>query len=608
MSGGGRCARAGHRIIGSLAVVAVVAAVGCSHEAADPDWVVARLGESTGRKLVAKESREILARQRTLDVDAKLEAGCLLDLVHASLADEGVRTFRVTAIASDGSEHPLVEEVVRGQAPWQESRHSVPIGGIASLRFELDGDLSGSLWGRPIAHCPVAAGEREPTNVILVSLDTLRADRLGAYGNAAGLTPNLDRIAQQGSLFQSAYAPYPNTLSSHATLFTGLHPSQHGVIAGRLRHIPDHAKTLARAFAEAGHYAVGFTENGYVSSNFGFANGFDRYHNGADLVRRGQFPGNAKDTFDRAFSWLDKRTDVPFFMFLHTYEVHIPYDPDLDLITRLRRTRNIRTKGRFESRFGSLFALSVNRGQLDLSPSEWKMVETLYDAEVIGLDAQVGRLEEKLEALGLVDRTLLVLVSDHGDEFDEHGFIGHGETIHRQVLHVPMIFRQPGNVPAGRRLEAPVGLLDVGPTIAAFAGIAAPFPDAPAQSLEPQIRGTAPGAPRPVFSELESSLGACKMREAGQFRPCPFGGVAVREGTYAFIHRAGQRGGQLYDYTSDPEEQSNIADAEPERAARFKALVNEYRTQVSQTRQDGAAKTAVDPDVAEKLKALGYVE
>jgi len=595
-------------LVRSIILLIAALAIGCGFDRADTAWEITRLGESVGRKLVDKEAREILASLPSFEVEANLVAGCELHLAYASKRPESKRTFRVMASTADGAAHSILEAEVENQSAWIDVRYAVPEPGVASLRFELDGDILGSFWGRPIAQCPLAQEKPLPSNVILVSLDTLRADRLGVYGNRSGLTPNLDRIAESGSLFENAYAPYPNTLTSHATLFTGYHPSQHGVIAGHMRNVPDDARTLARAFANAGHYAVGFTENGYVASNFGFAAGFDRYHNGGEIVKKGQFPGAAEDTFDLALSWIREHAEIPFFMFLHSYEVHIPYDPDPAHVAQMHRPGEPRTRGRFESHFGSLMALSVNRGEIQLDDLDRKMIETLYDAETIGLDAQVGRLEQQLEALGLVDRTLLVFVSDHGEEFAEHGFVGHGETIHRQVLHVPMVFRQPGNVPAGRRIDTPVGLLDVGPTIAALAGIEPPFPGAPARSLVPRMRGSTSQPARPVFSELENSLGACGDRKPGEFRSCPYDGVAVREGSFAFIQREGETDVQLYDYTRDPGEHENVARQFPERIAYFESLVARYRALVSDYTMELKPRVAIDPDVAEKLKALGYVE
>lgn len=531
----------------------------------------------------------------------------MLDIGYASVREDIRRVFRVKAFTEEGAEVELLEAPVDMKVDWVDSRHRVPRGGFSSLRLEIDGDHADAYWSRPIAYCPLPGERSDVKNVVLVSLDTLRADRLGVYANPHELTPVMDRIGAEGTLFEYAYAPYPNTLSSHATLFTGFYPTQHGIVAGRMQKIPADAKTLARAFFDAGHHTVAFTENGYVASGWGFAAGFDRYHNGAEPAVKGQFLGNAEDTFTSALNWLETRADVPFFMFLHSYEVHKPYDPTPKRIQKLWKQRGIRYSGPFEARFDSLWGLAFNRRNSVLTRSDRRQIELLYDAEVIGLDAQVGRLERALDRHGLADDTLVVLMSDHGEEFDEHGFLGHGDTLHQQALRIPMILRLPGRVPAGRRITSPVGLIDLGPTIAELAGIEHPFDDAPAQSLVTEIMGRANGLTRPVFSELEDTLGACVTRKAGKFKSCPYKGVAVREGRFAFIHRAVTGEVQLFDYATDRAERRNVADQFTERTAYFESLVSEFRADVEATKTL-AAPHRVDSETRRNLKALGYVD
>lgn len=580
---------------------------GCDRIAASSNWQVVRLGEPIGRRLVARESREVLRTAARLDVAAMLPAGCMLDIGYASTREDIRRVFRVKAFTEAGAEVELLETPVDMKVDWVDSRYRVPRGGFSSLRLEIDGDHADAYWSRPIAYCPTQGKRSDVKNVVLVSLDTLRADRLGVYANPHELTPAMDRIGAEGTLFEYAYAPYPNTLSSHATLFTGFYPTQHGIVAGRMQKIPADAKTLARAFFDAGHYTIAFTENGYVASGWGFAAGFDRYHNGTEPAVKGQFSGNAEDTFSLALGWLETRTDVPFFMFLHTYEVHKPYDPAPERIRKLWKQRGIHYSGRFEARFGPLWGFAYNRGDLLLTRSNRRQIELLYDAEVIDLDAQVGRLERALDRHGLAGDTLVVLMSDHGEEFDEHGFLGHGDTLHQEALRIPMILRLPGRVPAGRRIASPVGLIDLGPTIAELAGIERPFDDAPAQSLVTDIMGRANGLTRPVFSELEDTLGACVTRRAGKFKTCPYRGVAVREGRFAFIHRAVTGEVQLFDYATDRAEQRNVADRFTKRTAYFESLVSEFRANVEATKTL-VVPHRVDSETQQNLKALGYVD
>lgn len=596
-------------LIYSRIALLILAALGsgCDGAGADSSWRTLRFGETVGHTAVARESREVLRTEASFEIEVNVSAGCEINLGYASSLEDAHRVFRVTGFTEAGEQTRLIEAVVDGILSWVDQRYAVPKGGFHRLHFEIEGDRPGAFWSRPIAYCQTEEEPQNLKNVILVSLDTLRADRLGAYANPHGLTPEMDRIAAEGTLFEHAYASYPSTLSSHVSLFTGFHPTQHGILSGSSSKIPTDAKTLARAFSGAGYQTAAFTENAYVASGWGFAAGFDRYHDGADLVQRGEFTGEADKTFSLALDWLETRANAPFFLFVHTYKVHNPYNPTEEQILKLQQERGSHYRGYFGTEFNGESEIGFNLGKVALSRRDREQIELLYDAEVVALDAQVGRLQRTLEKLELADDTLLVLISDHGEEFFQHGFVGHGKSLHQQVLRVPMILRLPNRVPAGRRISDPVGLIDLGPTISELAGIGYPYDRAPARSLVNEIMGTATGPARPVFSELRATSVACEDPRTDFAKPCPYDAVSVREGSFGFIHRAVAGSSELFNYEDDPEERSNVARRRAERTAYFESLVSEYRSEVEATKMRSEPKR-IDPDIQEKLKALGYVE
>ncbi len=563
---------------------------------------VHRLGGRLKTLTVASESREILPRRSQQILKAERGRDCIL---HAGLTNQLPDASLEFVIGADRFGEPWIEEysvIVQPGEEWTDI--SVPLREsrlLQRIKLTVKGDdPEKGIWSRPILVCAQATAI-ERSNVLLVSLDTLRADRLGVYGNEGGLTPNLDRIAQEGTVFVDAYAHYPNTLGSHATLFTGAYPSVHGLIGGTGVRLARDTPTLAKDLQRQGYITVAFTEDAYVGSGFGFDIGFDRYHDGWGTT---EFAGEAEATFERALEWLEERPQAPFLMFLHTYEVHTPYTPSEE---RLQALREISTyDGQYESDFGSLQVLSYNFGDLDLSAADLAWIERLYNAETTELDERVGQLFESLAELGLEDSTLVVLFSDHGEEFNEHGHLGHGETLYEETLRVPLIWWAPTLVPAGRRVQGPIGLIDVAPTIGELIGEEAVLPQGSGTSRAAWILGERGALASPVFSELEENSISCKER-GDSFQICPYGALSVRDAEYAYIHASVTGEEFLFDRTLDPDESSNIASERTQVIRRFRELADSHRRSVA-AQEPKVEPFEVDPAVEEKLRALGYVE
>ncbi len=307
--------------------------------------------------------------------------------------------------------------------------------------------LAAAALALALAGCDVAP-RPSPPPVVLVTIDTLRADRLPAYGYSAVSTPALDALRRDAIQFDNAYSHCPLTLPSHASLFTGLLPPQHGVrsnIGYRLE--PTH-RTIAAALSKRGYATGGFVSSYVLRAATGIAAGFDRYDEvpAAATTAIGDVQRPGRETVARATEWLAGVGARPFFLFVHLYEPHSPYTPP----ERLRL------------RYGAT-----------------------YDGEIAEADAAFGGLIAALQARGLYDEALIVVTSDHGEGLSQHGEDEHGILLYREVLHVPLFVKLPGRARAGERVTAPVGLDQVFPTLTA--------------AREASLLGALPE--RPIYSE-----------------------------------------------------------------------------------------------------------
>ena len=367
------------------------------------------------------------------------------------------------------------------QRPAGDWRAPLAMFGLAGLTLTL-----GVRVALPYVRAARAAGR---PSIILVSIDTLRADRLGAYGNDLGLTPHLDALADEGMVFEQATSAAPWTLPSHVSLFTSMLPFDHHVRWTSM-HIDPVRSMLAESLRNAGYRTGAFTGAGYVDSVFGFDQGFDVYENHREVDE-----GGPATIADHALAWARLQRGAPFFLFVHTYEVHSPF-------THTDRAPRD-DAGRLKAPFTNHEVEEVHRQHLVLTPAERRYVAGLYDSDVASADAVIGRLLETLRREGILDRSILVILSDHGEDLWDHDAQwspGHGHSLYQELVRVPLIVRAPGLVPANGRIRTPVSLLDVAPTLLELAGLP-PEPDHRGHSLDATLRtGREPEA-RPVWSE-----------------------------------------------------------------------------------------------------------
>jgi arylsulfatase A-like enzyme len=423
------------------------------------------------------------------------------------------------------------------------------------------------------AGCTRRAEPERPPDIVLVSVDTLRADRLGCYGNPRPVSPAIDRFRGDAVRFETVLAHASSTLSSHAAMLTSLPPTAHGASFALRRRLPDAAVTLAEVLRDAGYRTVGITASGQLAPVFGLGQGFELYRSRVEKHEPGAF-------WPRVGAGLSQLADPdprPVFLFLHTYETHHPYTPEPALLDEL----DPGYRGGLGHRVPVELLERANAGEIVLDAADRRRVERAYEAEIRSVDRAFGRLIEGLAASGRLDRAVVVLTSDHGEEFGEHGRIGwHSHTLYEELLRVPLLVRLPSREAAGASIAAPVRLIDLAPTLLELAGVAAP-PQFAGRSLLPLVRGDSPRE-LPAVASLDEVEGASH---------------AVRWQGWKLYD------GRLFDLARDPGETVDLAGDETARRAELERLL----AAVLADRAEGGPTAELDAAAERELRALGYL-
>jgi arylsulfatase A-like enzyme/Flp pilus assembly protein TadD len=408
-------------------------------------------------------------------------------------------------------------------------------------------------------------------NLILITLDTTRADRMGFLGSKRKLTPNLDAMAQQGVVFTRAYSHVPLTTASHTTILTGTYPQFNHVndfgvpLSAKLPYLPD---ILHQRGYQTGAFVGSLVLDPLDGTAPGFDRGFDVYDAGFRLRRHGAdryatVERRAEVVVDRALGWLSHVPNGPFFLWVHLYDAHDPYDPP--------------------------------------SPYKQRFASQPYDGEIAYVDACIGKLLEALSKHGLYDETMIAVMADHGESLGAHGESTHGVFLYDETLHVPLLLKLPFNRGAGKRIETRASLVDVAPTLLAAAGLTPPsemqgqsllefLKAAPDQSADGSAAGSSP-PDLPSYAETDyphRAFGWSALR-------------ALRTGKYLYI-QAPER--ELYNEPGDPNAAHNLAASSKAVADTLASQLTEFRNHTSQTLLNLAKP---DPERMQKLQALGYV-
>jgi arylsulfatase A-like enzyme/Tfp pilus assembly protein PilF len=405
-------------------------------------------------------------------------------------------------------------------------------------------------------------------NLVVVTLDTTRSDRLGCYGSKDVKTPSLDSLAARGVLFENAISPMPLTLPAHSSLFTGRLPAAHGVRDnGGFTLGPDQV-TLAETLRDAGWATGGFVSAYVLDHKWGISQGFDRYFDDFDLtqfksVSMGEIQRRGDVTLQQAAGWIGEHAGGRFFAWLHLYDPHAPYDPP--------------------------------------EPFKSAYPGRPYNGEIAWTDELVGRLVKELERLGVADRTVIAVIGDHGESLGEHGENGHGFFIYTQTTHVPFLLASPYGGLQGRNVAEVVHNVDLMPTLLDLLGVApvAP-PSGPVQgrSLLPLLEGRSEGV------EAEGLVdGGWSESWYPRFHYGWSELRAVRSGRWHFIEAPRP---ELYDLDADPGETDNRAAAEPGTVEEMRGLLEGVEAATGQA-AESPAPIEEDEETLRKLASLGYV-
>jgi arylsulfatase A-like enzyme len=440
-----------------------------------------------------------------------------------------------------------------------------------------------------VALLAIACARPEPPNVLLVVLDTVAAEHVGWEIPELGHTPNLDRLAREGVVFQRAFSSAPWTQPSVASLFTSRMPSSHGVL--RLRQVlPPRQITLAERMEAEGYDTAGFVTHDLLRRGFGYAQGFRHW----DERNIGGHEGiTSREVTDAAISWLGTReSNAPFFLFVHYFDPHFVYQ---------HHAAHDLTAGYAGPLRPGMDIWKLRNMRDRLTPADIAYLVGLYREEIAFTDQHLGRLLDSLRSLGLEQRTLVVLVADHGEEFMQRGWIGHTRTLHDELLRVPLVLRWPGAL-APRTESTPVSILDVAPTLLELAGVEAD-PEAEGISLAPYLGADAPPIPpHDVHAEVSFVAPAIDTRsEQTVFQ------TALIRGDLKIVHDLVTGHFRLYDRASDPGERADRFDAHPQ----AEELRDALRTwEAARGGDGGPAPVQLEPTEAEleRLRALGYVQ
>jgi arylsulfatase A-like enzyme len=509
--------------------------------------------------------------------------------------------FRAAMWAAAADEEGLDERLAGLSGEQRIRNSSIALAAVEFVRWKRSGkkmpDGDRRHPGRP--------------NVLLISIDTLRPDRLGCYGHQRPTSPNIDALARRGVLFENAYSPTSWTLPGHMSIFTSLYPSfhklDHNSRLGTVR-LDDSERTLTELLKGSGFRTASFVTHPFLAADWGFGRGFDLYVR--DVAR-------AEENTDRALQWFEwhvyheRRGLEPsgFFLFLHYIDPHETYSappPYLDRFT-----------GDYQ---GSLkpnqHLVTIFLTKSFPSEADYRYTLALYDGEINYVDSQIGRVRKALEDAGWLDSTVIVLTSDHGEEFKEHGSMGHKTTLYREQLKVPLIFSYPPRFATGRTITERASLLDIHPTLMGLLGESAPG----------AVQGLDLG---PMMTNARSNDDeAGRLRQALTSRPV-FGelGPLGFRWERAYYRRSIQRdrfklilnypsGGEvtreLFDIEEDPGEQRNLYpltgnDPDVRRLEdRLSGFIKAGGAHNADFRKRNRLK--VDESIQEKLRSLGYID
>ena len=559
----------------------------------------------------------------TVTYDVQLPQSAFVELALGTVEDWPV-TFRVTL-----DDDVLLERTLTTPYRWEE----VPLrlegrAGPGKLSFSATSAHTGALafWGAPSIRDLGASPQRSageghapPKRVFVVLLDTLRSDHLDAYGYERETAPTVTKLAEGGALFADAIAQGAWTKVSVPSLLSSTYPTSNGIVNFTDK-IPAAATTLAESFRDAGYATWAASGNGFAGRRSNLHQGVEVFHESSSLdLPEGQ--SRSKDSrvlVDRLLPWLEAHRDVPFFVYLHATDPHTPLKPYAPYDTLWTDTQEAET---YEEQLDGLRPVIEESPRIGSLPVAHELEEAgidpdafvahelaWYDGSTLGADVEIRRVLEKLRELEIEDDTLIVFLSDHGEEFLDHGGHFHEENVYGELVNVPLVFHWPGVIPAGTVAEETVQLLDVSPTILDLAGLEKPelmqgVSLMPLMNFDGDERRW---SSRPAISEW-------KKRPDMKDSPIVDAFGIIVDG-YKLVHNIDRPEGvpefELYDHRIDPLDQNDIADENPEIVERLSQQLADWHqwAQANALPTDAEATEGLDAEELERLRSLGYVQ
>lgn len=566
----------------------------------------------------------------TIRIPVDIPRGASLDLALGTMEDQPP-TFRVAVTPENGEERIVLEQTVTTPNRWEsQSIDLSEFGGRrASIALSLTCETPGTLglWGTPAVRSKAAPTASKPRGVILIHADTLRPDHLGLYGHRRDTAPFLTKLAGQGALFRAAYAQGGWTKVSTASFMTSLYPSTHGVHRN-VDQLPAAANTMAESYRANGYATVSFSSVMWTGAGTNMHQGFEELHERTSVSDDPGYGSKTARTYvDRAMAWLGERRDTPFFMYLHVFDPHSPFEPrrpyDALYADVSRREAHLAEREHLrkfiESGFLAFQGMATREEMLKarIDPAAYLAHERdWYDGSIRGLDAEMARLFERLRFLGLDRDVAVVFLSDHGEEFHEHGRMWHGQSVYGEMMHVPLMIRWPAGLPSRKVIGEPVQLVDVMPTLLELSGLPAPS-GMQGRSLLPLLRddredrGDRDGASgralkrRPVIME--------KHPQGQPGFPGSAQSFAIIDGGWKLIHNTirppDRPEYELYEYPKDRFDSNNVAGRHPAVVERLAKALGGWRSKAAAARlkPDTETTKSLSAEELQRLRSLGYV-
>lgn len=566
----------------------------------------------------------------TVRFELTLPSRPILDLAVGSPEDEPV-TFRISVRRRD-ADATVMSHTVTTPYRWEPRMVDLEpfAGSSVTVSLSATAEKPGTLafWGAPAVRQRVgkpAEAKGPAQGVILIQGDTLRTDHLDLYGYARPTAPTLRGLAEQGALFRNAITQTTWTKAATPSVLASLYASTHGVhqIPDRL---PASATTIAEVFREAGYATLSFSSVSFTGQFTNLHQGFEELHESESTAGRAGPRGSktAREFVDRLTDWIEDHRDVPFFVFLHVFDPHSPYEPnrpyDVLWADPKQRDEYLRQQEVIKKFVVDPFLAQRGMATRDelvkagLDPEAFiRFSKDWYDGSIRGMDAEIGRVVERLRALGLGDRTLIAFYADHGEEFHDHGRMWHGQSVYGEMVRVPLILWGAG-IPKGVEVEAPVELIDLMPTLVELSGLPVPK-SAQGQSLRPLLASASGGAAGAATSERKrravvaerQPLGGKEFPNAGEF-------YAIVDGDWKLIHnvvRPPEKSEyELFEFYKDPLDQKDLAAQHPDVVERLAKQLDEWSrmAKAARLKPDSEEAKSLSAEQLERLRSLGYVK